>query len=62
MQTVFVAKGEVVEQILDGQDLFFGERLGDSGTDALYELDRGVERQHRDDASRKAKRRAVEKS
>ena len=35
---VLIAEGKVVEQILGGQDAFFGEHLGDGGTDAAHIL------------------------
>jgi hypothetical protein len=52
VQAVFVAKGKVVEQVFDGEDVFFGEGLGDAGANAFDELDRSVECRHRVDASR----------
>jgi hypothetical protein len=39
MEAVFVAEGEVVEEVFDGEDAALGEAGGDAIADALDELD-----------------------
>ncbi len=47
MEAVFVAEGEVVEEVLDGEDAAFGEACGDAVADALDEFDgRGELKRH----------------
>ncbi len=43
MEAVFVAEGEVVEQVFDGEDAAFGEAGGDAVADALDEFNGGGE-------------------
>ena len=45
MDAVFVAEGEVVEEVFYGLDAAFGERGGYAFADAFEEFDRGVERE-----------------
>jgi hypothetical protein len=45
VEAVFVAEGEVVEEVFDGEDAAFGEAGGDAIADALDELDGGGELQ-----------------
>ena len=56
VQAVFVAKGQVVEQVFDGFDAARGEGGGDAFADAFYEFDRGGEFEHRDDANKVERR------
>ena len=52
MEAVFVAEGEVVEEVFDGEDAAFGEAGGDAGADVLDELDgRGELERHGFDGS-----------
>ncbi len=46
IQPVFVAKGKMEEEIFDGEDGLLGQSPGDSGANALDELDRSFEREH----------------
>ena len=49
MEAVFVAEGEVVEEVFDGVDAAVGEARGDAVADALDELyGRGELERHRD--------------
>ncbi len=43
MEAVFVAEGEVVEKVFDGEDAAVGEAGGDAVADALDEFYRGGE-------------------
>jgi len=49
--TVFVAEGQVVEEIFGGEDVLGFEELGDTGTDAADVHHFGVETSHRLDAT-----------
>ena len=46
MQAVFVAEGQVIEEVFDSGDALFSERLCDLRADAFNELNRGVELYH----------------
>jgi hypothetical protein len=43
---IFIAEGEVIEQIFCGADLFFGERLSDARADSFDELDGRIGHEH----------------
>jgi hypothetical protein len=52
VEAVFVAEGEVVEEVFDGGDAAVGEAGGDALADALDELDgRGELKRHGIDGS-----------
>ena len=43
---IFVAEGEVIEQVFRGADVFFGKRLRDARPDSFDELDGSIDREH----------------
>ena len=47
VQTVFVAEGQVVEQVLDRADALLQQNFGEPGADAFDVLDVGSEIEHR---------------
>ncbi len=51
VKAVFVAEGEVVEQVFDTENVLFSKGFGNARANAFHELDRCVERGHSDDAS-----------